>query len=204
MAQLNTFEQAEQQYPIIKKSGVVGIISPQQSDDLLEFYLPGEAGTQDAPRPKELPLDKPGVQIYNDKTTPLDVLGDVTSHYLVDTDPKIKKYYQDFAGSLTPEQHSLLQEQFVWAQNHENEQRSYEDWLKASGLPAYFRGYAFKQWPDDFNEKAYTPDQRKMFDEMMQYLQGSQTDSLDILRKNEQNKTSVKSLRKAVPNGDAQ
>jgi hypothetical protein len=39
-----------------------------------------------------------------------------------------------------------------------------------TGLPAYFRGYAFKQWPDEFNERAYTPEQREMFDRMMNQL----------------------------------
>ena len=50
---------------------------------MLEFYPPNEKGALDKPRPRELPINKIGVEVYNADVTPLDVLGDVTSHWLI-------------------------------------------------------------------------------------------------------------------------
>jgi len=166
------FDQALSQYPILKNVGVVPKFSEGQgNDNMLEFWPPGEKGDADSPRPAELPADKPGVEIYSDKTRPIDILGDVVSHHLVKTDPKIAAVYKQFQQSLTPQQQQILQEQYKWAVEKEGEQRPFAEWLQSSGLPAYFRGYAFKQWPDEFNQRAYTPEQRQMFDQMLQYLQ---------------------------------
>ena len=138
---------------------------------MLEFWQPGDEGDKDQPRPKDLPLDKPGVEVYSDKTRPIDILGDAVSHYMVNTDPKIKGYYQQFQHSLTPEQKNRLQEQYKWDQDKEGDKRPYPQWEQESGLPAYFRGYAFQQWANP--QKLYTPGQLKMFDDMMGYLQGN-------------------------------
>lgn len=170
----NVFDQAVKQYPIIARAGVVGVVTPKENAGYLEFYPPGETGTKEAPRPAAIPIDRPGVEIYSGKTSPLDVLGDVVSHHLVKSDPKIAAYYQQFQKSLTPDQQARLQEQYQWDQQKEGETRPFSEWAATAGLPAYFRGYAFKQWPDDFNAQAYTPDQRAMFDQMMQYLQAPQ------------------------------
>ena len=172
---MSVFDQALQQYPVIGKAGVTGVINPKENAGYLEFYPPGETGTKDAPRPKMLPLDKPGIEIYSNKTTPLDVLGDVTSHYLVHTDPVVKQYYQNFVQSLDARQHQLLQQQYQYAQKNENETRPFQQWLEISGLPGYFRGYPFKQWPEDFNKQAYTQEQRAMLDDMMKYLSTEKT-----------------------------
>jgi hypothetical protein len=171
-AAASVFDQAVSQYPIIGKAGVVGVVTPRENSGYLEFYAPGETGSEDAPRPSTLPVDKPGVEIYSDKTTPLDVLGDVTSHHLIHTDPTVKKYYQDFVASMTPNQQKHLQEQYVYAQQNEGETRPYAQWLETAGLPGALRGYAFKQWPDEFNQQFYTPEQRQHLDGMMQYLTG--------------------------------
>lgn len=167
----NVFDQALQQYPILKRAGVSAISSLGQGDgNMLEFWPPGEPGSDDRPRPSGLPANVPGVEIYSDKTRPIDVLGDVVSHHLVKADPKVSDYYQKFQTSLTDEQRSRLQEQYAHAQKNFAEKRPYPEWEAASGLPAYFRGYAFQQWPEEFNARAYTPGQRFMFDEMNNYL----------------------------------
>lgn len=169
---------AREQYPILKGMDFAATQSPQTAGDdrMLESWQPNDpgwtwgSGNTYYPRPKGIPNDKFGIEILDPKTRPLDVLGDVVSHQLVNTDPKIAGYYQQFKDSLTPEQHAQLQEQYQYAQQNEGETRPYAEWEQASGLPAYFRGYAFDQWPKDFNDKAYTPEQRKMFDDMMSYL----------------------------------
>jgi hypothetical protein len=174
----NVFDQAVQQYPIIKRAGVVGIVTPKDNAGYLEFYPPGEVGSKDAPRPSALPIGQPGVAIYSGKTTPLDVLGDVTSHHLIHTDPTVQKYYSDFVASLTPNQQQHLQEQYQWARQKEGETRPYAQWLETAGLPGALRGYAFKQWPDDFNQQFYTPQQRQSLDAMMRYLMGNASPAL--------------------------
>ena len=37
-------------------------------------------------------------------------------------------------------------------------------------MPGLFRGYAFEQWPKEFNDRVYTPEQKQMLDEMVQHL----------------------------------
>lgn len=167
----NVFQQAVNQYPIIGKHGIKSKDSHGARDGYLEFWPPGETGSPEYPRPKEFG-DSPGVEIYREDTTPLDVLGDVTSHWLIDKDPIVSKYYSDFQSSLTPDQRARLRGQYEHAKQNFGEARQYEDWEKVSGMPGYFRGYPFKQWPDDFNKKAYSPEQMKSLDAMMQYLAG--------------------------------
>jgi hypothetical protein len=168
----NAYEQALQQYPILRDQGVVG--GPGQHSQRLEFWPPYEPGPPDRPRPDFIPFDKPGVELGTGDVRPIDVLGDVVSHHMVNKDPVIKRYYERFAESLNDDQKQRLQEQYQFAQQNENETRPYDQWEEKSGLPAYFRGYAFQQWPDEFNQQAYTPEQRGHFDRMMNYLQGPQ------------------------------
>jgi hypothetical protein len=172
--------QAKQMYPVLNNPNIYYKYSPRASNtgNYLETYPVGESGGPNDPRPKEFPMDKPGIEVYRKDTRPIDVLGDAVSHLFVNTDPTIKKYYQDFQKSLTPAQQKRLQEQYQYAQKNEGEERPYEQWLQISGLPSYFRGYAFKQWPnmDDpkVQQQFYTPEQIKQFDAMMQYLSGKQ------------------------------
>lgn len=166
------FDQAMKEWPILQSLGVSYKSSPNAGgDNLLEFWHPGEMGDKEQPRPKELPPDRPGVEVYSDKTRPIDILGDVVSHYMVTTDPTIKSYYEQFEKSLTAQQKQNLKEQYQWAQKNEGEKRPYEEWEKVSGIPAYFRGYAFQQWQNA--EKMYTPEQINMFNKMMGYLKGN-------------------------------
>lgn len=169
----DVFQQAMEKYPILQQHGIKGKVSPGAREGYLEFWPPGESGPPDYPRPKEFG-DSPGVEIYKDDTRPIDVLGDVTSHWLINQDPIVSKYYDDFKTSMTPDQRARLKEQYSYAQQNFEESRPYEDWESMTGMPGYFRGYAFQQWPEDFNQQAYTQDQRVMFDQMMNYLTGQQ------------------------------
>lgn len=170
----NLLEQAQEKFPVLKEHDVGYKESYGMGQGYLESWPPGEGGAPDRPRPAELPSDKFGVEIYNKETTPLDVAGDIVSHKLVNEDQKIKEHYEGFVDSLKPWQKTILRSQYEHAKENEGEARSYEDWEKAAGLPAYFRGYAFKQWknPDDF----YTAAQMKKFDSMMGYLGGKNKD----------------------------
>lgn len=167
-------ELAQQQFPILRDLGIVYKSRPGAgAGNKLEFWPRGEGGGDTSPRPRDIPIDKPGVEIYDPSVGPLDVLGDIVSHHLIHSDPTVSRSYKNFEQSLTPDQKKRLSEQYEHAKKNAGETRDYKAWETSSGLPAYFRGYPFKQWPDEFNERAYTPDQRKSLDEMMNYLRGS-------------------------------
>ena len=168
-------EAAKKEYPILDQYDIGYKYSPKQDIEKyggLEFFPSDEPGSPERPRPKEFPVGKPLVEVYDPKTRPIDILGDITSHYLIYEDPQVKQYYDQFQNSLSLGQYDRLRNQYQFAKQNFGEKRPYEQWYETSGLPGYFRGYAFQQWPEDFNELAYTPEQRAMFDKMMGYLKG--------------------------------
>ena len=164
-------EQAQAQYPILKGLGLGYKYNPGGGQGYLEYWPGNETGTPQSPRPSEFPMGKAGIEVYNPSTRPIDIMGDVASHHMTQTDPTIKGYYQQFQESLTDEQKRRLHDQYLHAVQHEGETRPYQHWHESSGVPGYFRGYAFQQW--DNPEELYTPEQMKMFDEMMKYLKKS-------------------------------
>jgi hypothetical protein len=165
------FDQATRDYPVLKNYDIGYKENIGGGQGYMESYPPGEEGTREFPRPKEFPISGFGVENYRSDTRPIDVLGDVASHHLVNVDPTIKKTYQDFTQSLEPWQEDILRDQYQHATQNEGETRPYEQWRDVSGLPAYFRGYTFQQWPDEFNQRVYTPEQRRMLDGAMKYMQ---------------------------------
>jgi hypothetical protein len=136
----------------------------------LEFWPAGEQGAPNQPRPHSLPMSGPGVEVYSDDVRPEDVQGDIVSHHLVKSDPKVADIYQKFQNSLNIDQQNRLLQQYQWYRQNAGETRPFAQWLETSGMPAYLRGYPFQQWDDEFNQRAYTPDQRGLLDGMMRYL----------------------------------
>lgn len=164
------FAAAARQWPSIAKIPHTYSQVPGRTN--LESWPPGEEGTSDYPRPKGIPMNQFGVEIFDRNIRPIDILADVVSHGTRFTDPRIKDYYQRFVASMTPQQQRRLYEQYGHYFFGEDERRPFEQWRETSGIPAWFRGYAFQQWPKEFTDQAYTPEQRDMFDEMMRYLSG--------------------------------
>lgn len=161
-------QQAQSEFPILNKLGLLYKESPGRAQGFLEFWPGEETGTPMYPRPQDFPMGKAGVEVFDPNTRPIDIMGDVASHHLIQSDPVVKQHYQQFQQSMTPDQTRRLQKQYQHAQENEGEKRPFEQWKERTGLPGYFRGYAFKQW--DKPEDMYTPAQMKKFDEMMQYL----------------------------------
>jgi hypothetical protein len=163
-------EMARQEYPILKDIDIGYKYSPGRGKGFLEYFPPDEVGSPEMPRPKELPLGKPGIEIYDPKTRPIDVLGDIASHYMIYQDPKMIDYYKQFGGSLTPEQRDFMQRKYQFEQQNYGENRPYETWYEMSGLPGYFRGYPFSQWSEEEIKESYTPQQIQILDLVKQYL----------------------------------
>ena len=164
--QQSLLDRTIQEYPGIadQLAGVAFKVSPQQKGDHrgLEFYAPGE-------EEDSFDRTRPAIEVFDPNTQPKDVAGDLVSHWLArGADPVVAKAYRDFEQSLTPEQVRTLHNHYAWDQKDSGEKRSYEDWYRMSGLPAYFRGYMFRQW--DENDGPYTPEQRRKFDELNRYL----------------------------------
>jgi ABC-type transport system substrate-binding protein len=95
----------------------------------------------------------PGIEVYNPKTRPIDVAGDIASHYMIYNDPSMMDYYNQFRHSINPEQQKRLQQQYEFYQQNYGEDRPYEKWYEMTGLPGYFRGYPFQQWEPEFVEQ---------------------------------------------------
>lgn len=161
-------DQAKQEFPILGTIPMGFKMNPRPNSGFLEFWPGDETGTPERPRPPEFPPGQIGVEVYDPKTRPIDVMGDVASHHLIYSDPQMKQYYQQFQQSITPDQRGRLQAQYEWAQKNEGESRPYAAWEEHSGMPGYFRGYPFQQW--DMPNEIYTQEQLNMLDEMMAYL----------------------------------
>ncbi len=168
---LGLWNQAQQEYPALQGLGLAYKYNPGGWQGMLESWPGNETGTPDHPRPSEFPMGQQGLEIYDPKTTPTDIMGDVASHFMKDSDPTIVQHYKTFQQSLEPWQHEILKGQYDYHQRNYGESRPYDTWAEYTGIPGYFRGYAFNQWPDA--QSMYTPQQLQNFDSMMRYLRGS-------------------------------
>jgi len=177
---VNLYEQALEQYPVLQQYPV----RYTERTDIpghMESWPAGEEGGPEWPRPEELPMDQFGVEVRGTDSRPEDVLGDISSHHLVNVDPVTKDTYTRFAGSMTPEQVGILNEQYQHAVNS-GEKRSFEQWASVSGIPAWFRGYTFSQWPEEFTSRAYTPDQTRLLDRLRHYYETGEMPASDFER----------------------
>lgn len=139
----------------------------------LEFWPPDEEGDRQYPRPKGLPMGRPGVQIISPDVTENDIAGDIVSHYAVKQDPELRRLYEQFSGTFqAPEMQKRLHQDYAWSRAHENERRPFEDWMTTTRIPDYLRGYMFQQWPPEARQQMYTPTQRGLLDNMFVALSG--------------------------------
>lgn len=174
----NTYQRAQAQYPILNNLDMAFRVSANKDpNNYLETWPKNEPGEQGYRRPADFPMNKVGMEVFNQKTQPKDIMGDIVSHDLVNSHPVYKKAYEDFKSSITPKQQGILKQQYAYAQQNEGEKRPYEQWAEIAGLPAYFRGNLFDQWQKDgktLTTEMYTPEQLKSFDALKQYMSGKQ------------------------------
>lgn len=158
--------QAVAQYPYLANKNIAYVNTYDPTDTrMLESWPAGESGDKQYPRPAQIPIDQFGIQNISSKTRPIDVLGDYVSHDAVNKDPYLQRAYQAFEQSLPP---TLLKKRYEYAVKKEGERRPYDEWKTASGLPEYFRGYTFDQWPDA--KQMYGKEQIQILDQIKQYL----------------------------------
>lgn len=140
---------------------------------MLESWPIGEEGGA-IPRPAGLPMDRGGIQMgmLRAPTSVNDALADFASHIGNNPnepayDPKLASIYSRFAQSLNP---AFLKSRYEDAKANRGEKRPFEVFSTASDIPALFRGYTFNQWPDEFNNKAFSPKQKSIMDEARTHL----------------------------------
>ena len=153
-------------YPYLKDKPFDFLYTPNPNADVyLETYNPEETGPPTAPRPKELPLGRYGIQVFKPNTRPIDVLGDYVSHAGVKEDPTLSKLYEEFK-SATPD--AVMKARYKEHQQF-GEKRPYSAWLEMTGYPELFRGYTFDQFGPN-SERIYSPEQLKVLNKVKQYV----------------------------------
>jgi len=167
-------EQARKEFPRLKNIDMGYKFTPKEDRGFIEFFPADEPGSPEFPRPKELPMGKPGIEVYSAKTRPIDVAGDIASHYMIYNDPRMIDFYSQFRQSITPEQQQRMQQQYEFYQKNYGETRPYDQWYEMTGLPGYFRGYPFQQYDPEVIEQAYNQNQRLLLDQMLNYLRSEE------------------------------
>jgi len=174
----NRYEKALEMYPKLSSVPIAYKESLTDKTDVpyLEFWPQKEEGSPDRPRPKDIDINKLGVEVYKPTTRPEDVAGDIVSHHMVNTDPTLKKIYSEFEKSLDDNQKKDLKRQYteevIRMKQEDSKERTptYKEWYERSGLPSYFRGYTFGQWKPDEIKESYRPDQLQLLDKVNEYL----------------------------------
>jgi len=174
----NRYEKALEMYPKLSSVPIAYKESLTDKTDVpyLEFWPQKEEGSPDRPRPKDIDINKLGVEVYKPTTRPEDVAGDIVSHHMVNTDPTLKKIYSEFEKSLDDNQKKDLKRQYteevirMKQENPKEQTPTYKEWYERSGLPSYFRGYTFGQWKPDEIKESYRPNQLQLLDKVNEYL----------------------------------
>jgi hypothetical protein len=173
----DAFQKAQAQYPILQTLPLDYRVSANKPDNnsYLETWPINETGGEGYLRPTDFPIDKLGIEVFKPTTRPKDIMADIVSHELVNSNPVYKKAYDEFISSLQPWQHEKLQNQYNYAKENENENRPFAEWASISGLPSYFRGNLFDQWQnedtgDTVTNEMYTPNQLKEFSNLKSYM----------------------------------
>lgn len=163
------WQTAQERFPFLRDAKMRFMYQPKgvERTGKLEFYAPDETR-----RPMDMPLGQPGVAVFDPDVRPDDIAADYASHYGRQRDPVIKANYDRFVNSMTDRQRQILLEQYQHARTHEGEKRPFDVWAEVSGRPAWYRGYLFNQWPQEFIDAAFLPAQRAQLDEIRSHLYG--------------------------------
>ena len=90
---------AKKMYPILRDYPYKIVHTPDEdSPFFLEHFSPGETGSLEMPRPKNISINEYGLQIFKD-VRPEDIAGDIISHHLVNEDEYLSEEYQKFKNS---------------------------------------------------------------------------------------------------------
>jgi hypothetical protein len=159
---------AEKQYPFLAQYNPVVTVSPNQGGgDYAETWFANDPGDKSRRRPKSIPLDRVGVEVYR----PNDFGATDLAAEFLHVDPVAHSTRQALLSSLNPQQIETLK----------HAAGDYADSLKYGETPqkalenavdSAMRGYTVGQWPDSANaEMHYTKDQRQLLESLKSYMQ---------------------------------
>ncbi len=139
----NLYEQAKKKYPILADTDYVIVNSKSDgSGRKLEHFPPNEPGSKEFARPDNIPIKKYGLQILG-VVNEDDIAGDIISHNLVKSDPKLKSQYDKFKSAVPM---SAMRGRYKFHVENNGEKRPFSKWLQMTGYPELMRGYVFNQF----------------------------------------------------------
>lgn len=157
--------EAAEQWPFVNIYDPAVTRSPARPEGyVLETWPKGETGGSDYPRPRELPMERVGIELYGDRASPLDVAAD-----LLHVDPFANYTREELLSNLSPEQIATLKYGSLdYASSlDQGEQRAMQN-----AIDSAMRGYVFHQWPASANaEMRYDPRQMALLDLLQKYTQ---------------------------------
>lgn len=152
---------AAKEYPFLRNHDVEYSVTPREGHGFAETWPAGEPGAPDMPRPKQFPMDRPGVQVFKPKQFGnADIAGEVL-HF----DPVALRTQEQFAKTISPAQREELQQQPDYQMGDGSPEQK-----ENSAIAAAIRGYAVKQWPQKDIDRFFRPEQRQMLDGLKSYM----------------------------------
>ena len=165
-------EAAEKEYPFIKQHNPVVVDRPElrskvgsQYRGYAETFPIDEQGKPTDPRSKTLPIERPGVEVYNtDDFRSSDLAGEI-----MHIDKYANEVRERLQASLTPAQIKTLKGTAADYKMSLDENMS-EDAAMRNATDSAMRGYVVNQWPDKQNkEMNYSEDQLKLLNNLKKY-----------------------------------
>ena len=158
---------AKKMYPILRDYPYKIVNTPDEdSPFFLEHFSPGETGSLEMPRPKNISINEYGLQIFKD-VRPEDIAGDIISHHLVNEDEYLSEEYQKFKNSTPIE---TMESIYEYEKNNFGEERDFNSWLERTGYPQLLRGYVFNQFNEEKIDKTYNSEQKEILENIKNYV----------------------------------
>ena len=155
---------AKKTYPILEDYPYKIVNTPDKNSPFfLEHFPPGEPGSLERPRPKNISINEYGLQIFKD-VRPEDIAGDIISHHLVNEDKYLSEEYQKFKNSTPIE---TMESMYEYDKNNFGEERDFNSWLERTGYPQLLRGYVFNQFNEEEIDKTYNSEQKEILENII-------------------------------------
>lgn len=157
---------AGKQYPFIKQYSPV-VTQGHGNGDYAETWPIGEPGDPRAPRPKNIPMDRTGVEVMRpSEFHPSDLAAE-----FLHVDPFANGSRNILQRLLSPGQQRTLKHSAGDYQDSLN-QGTTTDKAMSNAVDSAMRGYTVGQWPAEANAQMhYTPEQMDVLQHLQQYMQ---------------------------------
>lgn len=161
---------AKARYPFIQQHDVAVHYNPRKDRGFAETWFAGDGGDPQRPefgRPKAIPMDRHGVEIFQPESFGIDDLAGEVMHI----DPNVNAARDALAKSITPKQLKELRRQsYDYDVSVKQHGMSHEDALR-NATDSVLRGYAVNQWPKDaLNSMRFTPEQLSILQSVHSYI----------------------------------